>query len=188
MVTNTPPISIKQTSDTSQSPKSPFKPMPDVRNIAGKGVLVIEQKSEVTVPEGGVNKPEVPHATCFQLVNHDSRLTLSDDSYVQLVMGAGLRIKVKQKQINKKVQDWMERINLEEKIEDGMHSYFQCGNMMFEIESHGATIEEIDMGTIMGAKRTPKAKITGYLQSTGDTWSEPKTLLPKDVVHFKLTN
>ena len=186
MVTNRPPIDI---SDTSKSPKSFFSPMPDAREIIGKGVLVIEQKSEVSISPSGVEKPEVPHVTCFELVRHDSRLTLSDDSYVQLVMGAGLKIKIKgHKGVNKHVQEWMNRIDLEAKIEDGLHSYFQCGNLMFEFEKGMSQIVEIDMATMVSASRTKKGVVTKYLQSTGDSWSEPKPIDPKDVVHFKLTN
>lgn len=189
MVTNTPPIHIKQTSDTSKSPQSFFKPMHNIREIVGAGVLVIEQKSEVTIPMSGVEKPEVPHATCFELVRHDSRLTLSDDSYVQLVMGAGLKIKVnKHKGVNKHVQEWKNRINLEEKVEDGLHSYFQCGNLMFETEKGMAQIVEIDMATMVSAARDEKGNIKKYLQQTGNSFSEPKPLDPKEVIHFKLTN
>lgn len=189
MVTNKPPITIDYQGKNA-SPKSPFVSMPDVkrtRDLVGNGVLVIEQRSEVRLPMDGVEKPQVPFATCFELVNHDSRLTLSDDSYVQLVMGAGLKIKVKQKGVNKQVQKWLNKIKLEEKIEDGLHSLFQCGNLMFEIEEHGAQLVEIDMSTITSVKRTKKGDIQKYLQSVDD-FEKPKELDPQEVVHFKLTN
>ena len=169
------------------SPQSRFKPMKSLQDIAGKGVLVIEQKSKVHVPFSGVEVPEVMHATAFELVRHDSRLTLSDDTYVQLIMGAGLRIKVKQKGINKKVQNWSERIKLEEKIEDGLHSLIQCGSMMFEREKGASQIVEIDMATMISAVRNTDGEVKKYLQDA-DGMGAINALDPETISHFKLTN
>ena len=157
--------------------------------IKGPAFMVIEHKGVVTKQSfDGTEKPEIPFAGCFFLTNHDPRLSLADDTYVQLTMAAGLKIKVKKPSIDKQVQKWKNKINLERKIEDGLHSYFQCGNMMYEFENHMAQIEEIDLSTMRFAVRKDnKPDIVEYV-SQADSTTAPVKFKPEEVVHFKYTN
>ena len=53
------------------------------------------QKSEVDIHEGVQNiQPETSFKNQLWYQQHDSRLQLATDTYVQLVLGAGLTIKV----------------------------------------------------------------------------------------------
>ena len=180
MASNTTPVPYAGTFESKKN---------SIHNIDGPAFMVVEQKGVVTKTTfDGTEKPEVPFSGCFFLANHDPRLTLSDDTYVQLTMAAGLRIKVKQPVVNKATQKWMKKIKLERKIEDGLHSYYQCGNMMFEFEDHMAAIEEIDLSTMQHAlRKNNKPDILAYV-SRADSMSDPVIFKPEEVVHFKYTN
>lgn len=185
MVTNKPPYSNPYAPVVKQRARR-FDPREDFGNPS---VLVVEefknQKSQVDVPLFGEDKPEVPFSACFFLANHDPRLYLSADTYVQMIMAAGLKIKIKQKSLNKKVNKWVDKIELEKKTEDALYSLLECGNAMFEKAPGLADIAEIDMATVIAAKRTEQGKIQKYIQEVN---MKPNPLDPKDIIHFKLTN
>jgi len=133
----------------------------------------------------GALKPEVSFARAFYLNDHDSRLYLASDTYVQLIMGAGMIVSGEDKKAVEAVKKWFEEIGFEEKIEDGAHSYVITGNVLFEKFPLMADVEEIDITTIKEAKRTKKGKITKYIQHVNN---EDRPIPAKDVAHLKFTN
>ena len=156
--------------------------------IGTPGGLVVAQEGHVDVNVDEWSqalKPEIPFARAFYLNDHDSRLYLSSDTYVQLLMGAGIIVSGKNKKTVEKVKKWFDSIGFEEKIEDGAHSYIIAGNLLFERFPLMADIEEIDITTIKGAKRLKSGKVTKYIQHVND---EDKPIQAKIVAHLKFTN
>jgi hypothetical protein len=181
MVTNSPPVAYRY---------HPYEEKSNsINNIKGPAFMVIESKTGVKGPDStGAEVPDIPFEGAFFLVNHDSRLTLSSDTYVQLTVSAGLRVKVNKPSVDKATQKWIKKIKLEQKIEDGLYSYYDCGNMMFEIATLHSDYEEIDMATMRKAIRDKKKHRVVKYVSQVDTMSPEITLDPREVVHFKRTN
>ena len=145
-----------------------------------------EGHSEVNVDEWAEGtKPEVSFAKCFYLNDHDSRLQLSSDTYVQLIHGLGITVNGDDKDAVEKVQDWFREIGFEEKLEDGTHSYVIAGNVMFEKAPMMADVTEVDITTIKSAKRLKNNKIKYYTQFVNN--SEKKLPADKFTV-LKFTN
>ena len=186
MTTNTPPV---PTSPYYKAPEKTYVLEDVLKHKPTKSSLLVvdEGKAQVQITMNGEEKPEFPFKNAFFMVNHDPRLRLSSDTYVQMIMAAGLRVKIKQPGINKSVNKWIERINLERKIEDGLYSYIQAGNMIFEKAPKNADFEEVDLATITKAVRQDDGTITAYVQEFGG-FRKPNILKPKDLIHFKLTN
>ena len=131
-------------------------------------------------------KPERKFSEQRYLINHDSRTLLSEDTYVQMTMGSGVRVKIKD---NKSAEDawkkWSETIDFDTKIEDGLHSYIGVGNMIFEKFPLFADIREVDITTVQRAMRTKNMEVSEYI-IVNDYNEIPLT--PDEVIHFKLTN
>ena len=145
-----------------------------------------EGHSEVNIDEWAEGtKPEVSFAKCFYLNDHDSRLQLSSDTYVQLIHGLGITVNGDDKNAVEKIQDWFREIGFEEKLEDGTYSYVITGNVMFEKSPMMADITEVDITTIKSVKRLKNGKIKYYNQFVNN---EEKKLQAKDYALLKFTN
>jgi len=143
------------------------------------------QKSEVDIHEGVMNiQPETSFKNQLWYQQHDPRLQLATDTYVQLVLGAGLTIKVDNEKAQKVIDDWIEEYNFEEKLEEGLPSYIGAGNLMFEHEKNFKGIEEVDLKTIEGVGRKKNGDITEYNQ---DVNFKENILKPDTIVHLRLT-
>lgn len=146
-------------------------------------------KSEINADKWSQStKPEVPFAKIFYLNDHDSRLYLASDTYVQLILGSGVVITGDSSSAVKKVQKWFADNYIEEKIEDVMHSYVIAGNAFFERlfkSKRMLDIDEIDVTTIVGAKRDKHNNISEYIQYVND---RENPLQAKDVAHLKFTS
>ena len=156
----------------------------------GEFVTVTEGvKSEINANEWAENtKPEVPFAKIFYLNDHDSRLFLSSDTYVQLILGSGMVITGDKPASVKKVKKWIDDNYIEEKVEDGMHSYVITGNLFFERlfkSKRMLDIDEVDVTTIIGAKRDRHANISAFIQHVNDKNIE---LSLNDTAHLKFSN
>jgi len=109
-------------------------------------------------------KPEIPFSKMFYLNDHDSRLYLASDTYVQLMLGAGIIVTGENKKTVERIKKWFDKIGFEEKIEDGAHSYIITGNLIMEKFDMMADIEEADIVTFKSVERDKKGKITKYIQ------------------------
>jgi len=130
-------------------------------------------------------KPEITFSKMFYLNDHDSRLYLASDTYVQLILGAGLIVSGKNEKTVNMIKKWFEDIRFEEKIEDGSHSYVIAGNLIFEKFDMMADIDEVDIATMKSVERTKRGKITKYIQHVNN---KDITINPKRLAHFKFTN
>jgi len=143
------------------------------------------QASEVEVSQGVQNiEPETSFKNQLWYQTHDPRLQLSADTYVQLVLGAGLTIKTDNEKAQKIIDEWIEEYNFEEKLEEGLPSYIGVGNLMFEHAKDWKGIEEIDLKTITGADRKKNGDIVKYTQDVNFKDNELKENI---VTHLRLT-
>jgi len=179
MVSNNPPYKNPYAKESDRKIVS-------LKRAASPSVLVVEGKSRPKETFNGEEKPEVPFAAAFFLVNHDPRLTLSSDTYVQLTMAAGLRVKIKQPGLNKLINKWIKDIELERKVESGLYSYYDVGNMMFEKEPKMADLTEVDMATVTLATRDKQGDIDKYITEPS-SMKAPIPLDKDEVIHFKYT-
>jgi hypothetical protein len=153
--------------------------------------IVVEEgiKSEVNFHEWSEGtKPEVSFAKIFYLNDHDSRLYLASDTYVQLILGSGMVISGKNQKAVTALNKWVQDNYIEEKLEDGCHSYVIVGNVCYELIRKGkkvVDIDEIDMTTLIGAKRDKTGRIHSYTQHVNDKDIE---LDAKDVAHLRFTS
>ena len=143
-------------------------------------------KAEVEIGFGPEDsQPERPFGEMMDIIDHDPRLLLSLDTYIQMILGSGIKIKAKKKEIKTKIEDWFEDIRFDEKLEDGLYSYLGAGNMYFEKAPLLADIEEIPIDTVKAITRTRKGKLKKYILDVNNKKIE---LDPKDVIQFKFTN
>lgn len=146
-------------------------------------------KSEVNFNQwAGETKPEVPFAKIFYLNDHDSRLYLASDTYVQLILGSGMTISGDNQKAVKALQKWIDNNFIEEKIEDACHSYVIAGNCMFELIMKGKKvidIDEIDITTIVSAVRDKTGKVSSYMQHVND---KDNPISAEFIGHLKFTN
>lgn len=134
---------------------------------SGGSLSVIEESdhAELDIDEWSEgSKPEVAFGKAFYLNDHDSRLFLSSDTYVQLIHGLGIKVDGKDDKAVTKVKEWFKEIGFEEKLEDGTHSYVIAGNVMFEKFPMMADIKEVDITTVKSAKRLKNGEIKYYNQ------------------------
>jgi len=164
----------------------------DLSAIPSQGnvfVAIEGVKSEVSMDKwAGSTKPEVPFAKIFYLNDHDSRLYLASDTYVQLILGSGMVITGDRPSAVKKVQKWIADNYIEEIVEDGMHSYVIAGNLFYERlfkSKRMLMIDEIDVTTITNASRNENGDILTYTQHVND---KDIPLNKKDVAHLKFSN
>ena len=166
--------------------KYPINPI----NTSGNVEIITEGvKSEIDFAQwSNNNKPEVEFSKVFYLNDHDSRLYLSSDTYTQLILGSGMIITGQSATAVKKIKKWIKAKGLEEKIEDGVHSYVIAGNLLYELIKKGkriVDIDEIDVTTIRYADRDKSGKIKKYTQYVNNKE------IPIDsefVAHLKFTN
>jgi len=143
-------------------------------------------KSEVTESDFSDElAPEVSFADKFMAIFKDSRLELSLDTYVQMLLGSGLKIKIKNKKTEDKIRQWLSDIDFETKLEDGLYSYVGVGNLMFEIGPSHSDYIEIDITTMESVIRKKNGKIKHYKQHVNN---KDIPFKPSEVVHLKLTN
>lgn len=164
----------------------------DLSAIPSQGSIFVATegvKSEVSMDKwAGSTKPEVPFAKIFYLNDHDSRLYLASDTYVQLILGSGMVITGDRPSAVKKVQKWLADNYIEEIVEDGMHSYVIAGNLFYERlfkSKRMLMIDEIDVTTIVNATRNENGEIIQYIQHVND---KDIPLEKKDVAHLKFSN
>ena len=129
--------------------------------------------------------PDLSFAEQDYFCKKDGRLVLARDTFKQMILGNGIRIKAKNEDTKLKVMEWMDDIYFEEKVEDGLDSYLDMGNLLFEKYPKMADIIEIDITLITAVNRDEKGRIGKYIQDNGTQLVE---LLPQDVAHLKLTN
>lgn len=153
--------------------------------------IVVEEgvKSEVNYHEWSEGtRPEVPFAKIFYLNDHDSRLYLASDTYVQLILGSGMVISGNNQKAVIALEKWVADNYIEEKLEDGCHSYVIVGNCCYELIKKGkrvVDIDEIDMTTLVGATRDKTGTIHSYTQHVNDKDIE---IDAKDIAHLRFTS
>jgi len=134
----------------------------------------------------GDSQPSRPFIEMMDIIDRDPRLQLSLDTYVQMVLGTGLIIKAKKKKIEKKIKEWFDDIDFEEKLEDGLYSYIGAGNLFWETEPRlGSDLVEIPVDTIVGIDRDRKGHIKNYIQYVND---QEKKIRPDNIIHLKFSN
>jgi len=134
----------------------------------------------------GDSQPSRPFGEMMDIIDRDPRLQLSLDTYVQMILGTGLVVKAKKKKIEKKIKEWFDEIDMEERVEDGLFSYCGAGNLFWETEPRMLSdFVEIPVDTIVGINRTKKGEVKSYVQFVND---QEKTLNPKNIIQFKFTN
>lgn len=142
-------------------------------------------KSRVTDTKWEYARPERPFDEQMYLITHDPRLNLSLETYVQMLMGSGFKVKIqKNPEAEKAWNKWAFEIDFDEKLENGMYSYVGVGNMIMEKAKSMADIIEVDITSIDRIERTDKGKITKYIQNANHQESE---LSPDILIHFKFT-
>ena len=52
-------------------------------------------------------EPEINFEDLFYINDHDARLSLASDTYVQLILGSGLKIKTQNEKAKKKIEKWV---------------------------------------------------------------------------------
>jgi hypothetical protein len=183
-------LPVKRSDGTYVWPKDSVMPKESVKNTKYEGTIEVHEgfsnKSEVDQKGWTAEStPDRPFAETIDAVNKDPRLNLSNETYVQMILGKGLRVTAKKQSVADKVTDWLENIEWDEKLEDGLYSYCGGGNMMYE---HDPTFEEwveVPMPTVESILRKKDGTIKSYKLHVNDN---DIYLKPKDVEHFKLTN
>ena len=56
-------------------------------------------------------EPEVSFDDLFYVNDHDARLSLACDTYVQLILGSGIKIKTQNKKALEKINKWLEAVS-----------------------------------------------------------------------------
>lgn len=131
-------------------------------------------------------KPARPFKEMMDMIEREPRLQLSRDTYIQMIIGSGMKIKAKKKRLQKILDKWVKSIQLEEKIEYGLESYVGIGNMMFEVEpATKSDFVEVPMDTVTKVIRTRDRKIRKYITYVNN---KDVPLDPENIIHFKLTN
>ena len=129
--------------------------------------------------------PDRPFVETLNAINQDPRLNLSNETYIQMVLGKGLRVSAKKENIADMVTDWWDDINWDEQLEDALYSYLGCGNMFFEHDPTFKEYIEVPITTIESIVRNKNGDIKFYLQHVNDIDIKLK---PSEVTQFKLTN
>ena len=152
-------------------------------------IRVIEafnQKSEVNQSDWQDElAPDRPFVETINAINQDPRLNLSNETYIQMVLGKGLRVTAKKESIADMVTEWFDEINWDEQLEDALYSYLGCGNMFFEHDPTYGEYVEVPVTTIQSIVRDKKGNVKYYLQHVNE---QDIKLRPTEVTQFKLTN
>ena len=129
--------------------------------------------------------PDRPFVETINAINQDPRLNLSNETYIQMILGKGLKITAKKESVADMVNEWLETINWDEQLEDTLYSYLGCGNMFFEHDPSYSEWIEVPVTTVESIVRDKKGNVKYYLQHVND---QDIKLRPSEVCHFKLTN
>lgn len=155
----------------------------------GRIEVVTEEHGKALVRDGsgfsGSFTPEVSFEELFYLNDHDARLSLASDTYVQLILGSGIKIKTQNEKAKKRIEKWIKNTSFERKLEDATHSLVVTGNAIFEKYPLMADVVEVDITTVKEIIRDPHGKVLKYIQEID---AEQNELKPKDVVHLKFSN
>ena len=161
------------------------------RKIRSEGVVEVVNedhgKALLKSSDGFANtfEPEVNFEDLFYLNDHDARLSLASDTYVQLVMGSGLKIKTQNQKAKKKIEKWLKDTDFENRLEDIVHSLVITGNAILEKYPMMADVSEVDITTVKEIIRDDHGKVTKYIQEVDAVRHE---LDAKDIIHLKFTN
>lgn len=152
-------------------------------------IKVIESfttKSEVNVSDYESElAPDRPFIETLDAINKDPRLNLSNETYIQMILGKGLKVTAKKESVADMVTDWLDEINFHETLEDGLYSYVGVGNLIYEKDPTSTEFLEVPIQTISSIVRDKRGNIAYYLQHVNN---KDIKLRPQDVIHFKLTN
>lgn len=152
-------------------------------------IRVIEafnQKSEVNQSDWQDElAPDRPFVETINAINQDPRLNLSNETYIQMVLGKGLRVTAKKESVADMVTEWFDEINWDEQLEDALYSYLGCGNMFFEHDPTYGEYVEVPVTKIQSIVRDKKGNVKYYLQHVNE---QDIKLRPNEVTQFKLTN
>ena len=129
--------------------------------------------------------PDRPFVETINAINQDPRLNLSNETYIQMILGKGLKITAKKESVADMVNEWLESINWDEQLEDALYSYLGCGNMFFEHDPSYSEWVEVPVTTIQSIVRDKKGNVKYYLQHVND---QDIKLRPNEICHLKLTN
>lgn len=132
-------------------------------------------------------RPERPFREQRYLINHDPRTILSEDTYVQMIIGSGLKIKIpKNEKAEKTLRDWQYDTDFDVKLENALHSYIGQGQMIFEYSKDYQDYVEVNLNEIDRVKLDERGKWSKIFLTKGSVSKEIE-LTPKDVKWFKLT-
>ena len=129
--------------------------------------------------------PDRPFVETINAINQDPRLNLSNETYIQMILGKGLKITAKKESVADMVNEWLETINWDEQLEDALYSYLGCGNMFFEHDPSYSEWIEVPVTTVESIVRDKKGNVKYYLQHVND---QDIKLRPNEICHLKLTN
>jgi hypothetical protein len=130
-------------------------------------------------------KPARPFKEMMDMIEREPRLQLARDTYIQMILGSGMKIKAQKKSTEKKLKKWIDEIGLEEKLEYGLESYVGVGNMIFETDPTRSDFVEVPIDTLTKIIRTKDRRIKAYITHVNN---KDVPLDPENIVHFKLTN
>jgi hypothetical protein len=171
-------------------PKGAVLPKESSKSEKYTGTIVVVEsfnnKSEVNVSDFESElSPDRPFIETLDAVNKDPRLNLSNETYIQMILGKGLKVTAKKESVADMVTEWLDEINFSETLEDGLYSYVGVGNMIYEKDPTGTEFVEVPIQTISSIVRDKRGNIAYYLQHVNN---KDIKLRPNDIIHFKLTN
>jgi hypothetical protein len=129
--------------------------------------------------------PDRAFVEVVDAINKDPRLDLSRETYVQMIMGKGFKVKFKKDKHQKIYDNWAEEIGFDTLIEDGLYSYTGTGNMIFEVSPRYDDLIEVDITTMETVVRKRNGQIKAYKQRVND---RDIFFKPSEIEHFKLSN
>ena len=130
-------------------------------------------------------KPARPFKEMLDMIDKEPRLQLALDTYVQMIIGAGLQVKAEKKKDEKKIKEWFNNIFIEDKIEDGLNSFVGVGNWIIETDPTGKMLVEVPIDSVMQVRRLRDRTIKHYVTEVNN---RTKLLNPENIVHFKFSN
>jgi len=180
-------FTVKKAISDSKAPVLPKNT--EIKEKYEGSIRVIEafnQKSEVNESDWQDElAPDRPFAETINAINQDPRLNLSNETYIQMILGKGLKVTAKKENIADMVNEFFEMINWDEQLEDALYSYLGCGNMFFEHDPSYSEWVEVPVTTIQSIVRDKKGNVKYYLQHVND---QDIKLRPNEICHLKLTN
>lgn len=170
--------------------RAPTLPKINQNSIKNHGTVEVFEsftsKSEVNQSDYNTNLvPTRPFAEMNDAINKDPRLDMARETYVQMILGTGMQVKIKKKTTENLVKDWLYKIGFETILEDGLYSYVGVGNLLLETNDDNSDFVEIPIDTMKAIIRDKKNSIKKYIQSVNNK----DIPLPADsVIHLKLSN